>query len=158
MFIGLDTVVFHTTKGTSVLRTRGQPSKRVPCPAPCRPPASIQSALHQVFGTATGTILLTDYHGNETRRIRPHKKAVTDLSMDITGDFLARQAVTDFDFDRRNGRGSRHGGGRGVCLDFYRYFTEQCSVALFLSCGLNKAYAAHRCRYRPFTVGCNSRF
>lgn len=53
--------------------------------------------MYQVFGTATGTILLTDYHGNETRRMRPHKKAVTDLSMDITGDFLARQAVTSFD-------------------------------------------------------------
>eukprot|EP00752_Nemacystus_decipiens_P006159 g5557.t1 len=52
----------------------------------------VRMAVHDtclVFGTATGTVLLTDYHGNETRRMRPHKKAVTDLSMDITGDFLA---------------------------------------------------------------------
>ncbi|CAM9149944.1 unnamed protein product [Pylaiella littoralis] len=49
-----------------------------------------------VLGMATGTIVLTDYHGNETRRLRPHTKPVTDLSMDITGDFLARRAVVRY--------------------------------------------------------------
>ncbi|CAN0495689.1 unnamed protein product, partial [Ectocarpus sp. 8 AP-2014] len=51
----------------------------------------VRMAVHDtclVFGMASGTILLTDYHGNEARRLRPHTKAVTDLSLDITGDFL----------------------------------------------------------------------
>lgn len=47
----------------------------------------------KVFGTSTGSILITDYHGNETRRLQPHTMAVTDLSLDIRGDFLARQGI-----------------------------------------------------------------
>lgn len=44
----------------------------------------------KVFGMASGMVLITDYHGNESRRLYSHSKAVTDLSMDIKGDFLAR--------------------------------------------------------------------
>ena len=58
----------------------------------------------KVFGTSTGSILITDYHGNESRRLRPHTMAVTDLSLDIRGDFLARQGIFS---------GARGGGGGG---------------------------------------------
>lgn len=59
---------------------------------PPRPPTPSTAARRpvQAFGTSTGTVILTDYHGNETRRLRPHTKAVNDLSLDMTGDVLAR--------------------------------------------------------------------
>lgn len=69
----------------------------------------VAGPTNQVFGMASGTVLLTDYHGNEARRLRPHKKAVTDLSLDITGDFLARRAVVDTGQDWGGG-GERTGG------------------------------------------------
>lgn len=84
----------------------GRP-RRVLSSSPC--PGDLKA-----FGTATGSVLLTDYHGNETRKMRPHTKAVTDLSMDITGDFVARRALF-----LEAGKGKGGGEGRGRFLAFY---------------------------------------
>eukprot|EP00611_Tribonema_gayanum_P004693 TRINITY_DN138_c1_g1_i3.p1 TRINITY_DN138_c1_g1~~TRINITY_DN138_c1_g1_i3.p1 ORF type:complete len:911 (+),score=347.05 TRINITY_DN138_c1_g1_i3:45-2777(+) len=76
-------------------------------------------ALHDDYlalGTETGAIYLTDFHGNLSRRLRPHRGAVHDISIDASGEFVASCSqdgtvvVTSLQHD--NG-----GGGSGAGAD-----------------------------------------
>ncbi|CAM9223114.1 unnamed protein product [Discosporangium mesarthrocarpum] len=52
----------------------------------------VRIAVHDsymAFGTKKGEVHLTDYHGNKSRVLKPHSQPVTDISIDMAGDFLA---------------------------------------------------------------------
>ncbi|CAM9864754.1 unnamed protein product, partial [Phaeothamnion confervicola] len=52
----------------------------------------VSIAIHETFlavATAAGTVYLSDFHGNERRRLRPHRGRINDISIDLTGEFIA---------------------------------------------------------------------
>jgi hypothetical protein len=49
--------------------------------------------VHEGFltlGTYQGAVYVLDFHGNEIRRFHPHSKKVNDVSIEVTGEFVAR--------------------------------------------------------------------
>jgi hypothetical protein len=48
--------------------------------------------VHEGFltlGTYQGAVYVLDFHGNEIRRFHPHSKKVNDVSIEVTGEFVA---------------------------------------------------------------------